>query len=156
MFRHLLVPTDGSSLSRETIAKAVAFASENSARLTFLHVQPEVFGPSNVSLFGDGMVVNPGWSEELLRANQAYASQVLQQAEALATAAGVRSEGITVVGSVIYEAILDEAKRHGCDLIFMASHGRRGLAGFLLGSETQRVLTHSSLPVLVYRTPEGP
>jgi nucleotide-binding universal stress UspA family protein len=154
MFRHLLVPTDGSSISQQTVERAVSFAREGAARITFLHVQPELFGPDNLAFFGDAMVVNPGWNEEIARSNVAYAHHVLNQAQELATAAAVSSEGVTVLSSAIYEAILDTAKSHGCDLIFMASHGRRGLAGFLLGSETQRVLTHGSIPVLVYRTPD--
>ncbi|MCP9915590.1 universal stress protein [Cyanobium sp. ATX 6F1] len=155
MFRHLLVPTDGSNLSQQTIERAVNFAREGSSRLTFLYVQPELFGPDNLAFFGDALVVNPGWNEEMARSNVAYAQHVLHQAQEQATAAGVSSEGVTLVSSVIYEAIIDTAKRHSCDLIFMASHGRRGLAGFLLGSETQRVLTHGTLPVLVYRAPEA-
>ena len=71
--------------------------------------------------------------------------------EAMAAAEGVNADTDTVVSEVPYEAIIDAADRHGCDLIFMASHGRRGIAGLLLGSETQKVLTHSNIPVLVYR-----
>lgn len=154
MFRHLLVPTDGSTLSQQTVERAVSFARDCSARITFLHVQPEMFGPDNLAFFGDAMVVNPGWNEEIARSNVAFAHQVLQQAKELAAAAGVSHEGVTLVNSVIHEAIIDTAKRHGCDLIFMASHGRRGLANFLLGSETQRVLTHGTIPVLVDRAPQ--
>jgi nucleotide-binding universal stress UspA family protein len=69
----------------------------------------------------------------------------------MAAAEGVNADTDTVVSEVPYEAIIDAADRHGCDLIFMASHGRRGIAGLLLGSETQKVLTHSKTPVLVYR-----
>ena len=74
----------------------------------------------------------------------------MAQAKAKASAKGVAAAGATSVNAVIYEAILEAASENGCDLIFMASHGRRGLAGLVLGSETQRVLTHADLPVLVY------
>ncbi|MEI6829586.1 MAG: universal stress protein [Synechococcaceae cyanobacterium ELA445] len=156
MFRHLLVPTDGSTLSEQTVDRAVSFAREGGARITFLYVQPEVFGPGNVALYGDGVVINPGWNEEIVRSNKVFAAHVLEEARAKAEAVGVPCTGETLVSSVIYEAIIDTATGNGCDLIFMASHGHRGLAAFLLGSETQRVLTHSTIPVLVYRSSEGP
>lgn len=155
MFRHLLVPTDGSTLSEQTVERAVSFAREGGARITFVYVQPEMFGPGNVALYGDGVVINPGWNEEIVRSNKVFAAHVLEEARAKAEAAGVPCTGETLVSSLIYEAIVSTATRNGCDLIFMASHGRRGLAGFLLGSETQRVLTHSTIPVLVYRSAEG-
>ncbi|MCP9857809.1 MULTISPECIES: universal stress protein [unclassified Cyanobium] len=154
MFRHLLVPTDGSDLSDGTIRRAVSYASETGATITFLHVLANLAMPPQGSLYGDPVLLDPAVVAQFSRAERAYAAGLLERARALAEAAGVRCD--TAVGDhpVVYEAIIEAASRHGCDLIFMASHGRRGLAGLLLGSETQRVLTHSDLPVLVFRSPE--
>ncbi len=155
MFRHLLVPTDGSDLSDGTIRRAVSFAREAGASITFLHVLANLSLPPQGSLYGDPVLLDPAVVEHFSQAERAYADELLGRARALAEEAGVPCD--TAVGDhpVVYEAIIDAATRHGCDLIFMASHGRRGLAGLLLGSETQRVLTHSELPVLVFRRP-GP
>ncbi|MDM7951668.1 MAG: universal stress protein [Cyanobium sp. CZS 25K] len=155
MFRHLLVPTDGSDLSDGTIRRAVSFASETGATITFLHVLANLAMPPQASIYGDPVLLDPAMVQQFSRAEQAYAATLLERARAIAEAAGVPCD--TAVGQhpVVYEAIIDTARDHGCDLIFMASHGRRGLAGLLLGSETQRVLTHSDLPVLVFRRPES-
>ncbi|MCP9785508.1 universal stress protein [Cyanobium sp. N5-Cardenillas] len=154
MFRHLLVPTDGSDLSDGAIRRAVSFARETGATITFLHVLANLSMPPQGSLYGDPVLLDPAVVAQFSRAERAYAAGLLERARALAEEAGVRCD--TAVGEhpVVHEAIIEAASRHGCDLIFMASHGRRGLAGLLLGSETQRVLTHSDLPVLVFRRPE--
>jgi nucleotide-binding universal stress UspA family protein len=156
MFHHLLVPTDGSDLSDGTIRRAVSFAGEAGARITFLHVLANPAMPPQASLYGDPVLLDPAVLERFSRAERAYAEDLLERARLMAAAAGVPCD--TVVGEhpVVYEAVIDTARRHGCDLIFMASHGRRGFAGLLLGSETQRVLTHTSLPVLVYRGSGSP
>ncbi len=85
------------------------------------------------------------------RAHESRAREVLGDARSRATTAGVPCEVISVVNDAPWQAIIEAAQRQGCDLVFMASHGRRGVAGMLLGSETQRVLTHCKVPVLVYR-----
>ncbi len=150
MFRHLLVPTDGSELSQLAVDHAVQMASEIGAMVTFFHVQPSFYGRPDVALYGEGLVLDPLLSEQFNKANADYAESVLEQAKAKASSKGVLANGATSVNAVIYEAILEAASENKCDLIFMASHGRRGLAGLVLGSETQRVLTHADLPVLVY------
>jgi len=150
MFRHLLVPTDGSELSQLAVDQAVQMASEIDAKITFFHVQPSYYGRPDVALYGEGLVLDPLMPEQFSKANADYAESVLGAAKAKASAKGVEADGATSVNAVIYEAILEAASDHQCDLIFMASHGRRGLAGLVLGSETQRVLTHAELPVLVY------
>jgi nucleotide-binding universal stress UspA family protein len=150
MFRHLLVPTDGSELSQLAVDQAVQMASEIDAKITFFHVQPSYYGRPDVALYGEGLVLDPLMTEQFSKANADYAESVLGAAKAKASATGVEADGATSVNAVIYEAILEAASDHQCDLIFMASHGRRGLAGLVLGSETQRVLTHAELPVLVY------
>jgi len=150
-YRHLLVPTDGSELSTGAVRAAVDFAKGIGARIQFLHARPKL----PLSLIGAGSLVNPGTVEDLSRASREASDRTLQDALTIAAAAGVVAEAEAVVNEVPYQAIIAAADRHQCDLIFMASHGRRGLSSFLLGSQTLRVLTHSTLPVLVSREPTG-
>lgn len=147
MFRHLLVPTDGSKLSQDTVARAIDFAKETGARITFFYAKPDY----PVSFYGEGALIDPASPEEFARAADALANEVLGRCLDAAQGKGVPCASDTAVSEVPYEAIIAAAQAHGCDLIFMASHGRRGLSGLLLGSETQKVLTHSKIPVLVYR-----
>ena len=147
MFKHILVPTDGSPLSDGTVSRAILFAKDAGARITFFYAQPDFPMP----IYGEGALIDPTTPEQFSKSAEAEARKILTGAKSEADAAGVSAETDTVVNEVPYEAVIDAAERHGCDLIFMASHGRRGIAGLLLGSETQKVLTHSKVPVLVYR-----
>ena len=147
MFKHILVPTDGSALSDSTVARAVSFAKESGARITFFYSQPDFPMP----IYGEGALIDPTTPEQFAKSASAEAEAILSKARGAAEADGVACDSDTAVNEVPSEAIIDAADRHGCDLIFMASHGRRGIAGLLLGSETQKVLTHSKTPVLVYR-----
>jgi nucleotide-binding universal stress UspA family protein len=147
MFKHILVPTDGSALSDSTVARAVSFAKETGARITFFYSQPDFPMP----IYGEGALIDPTTPEQFAKSAASEAEAILSKARGAAEEAGVACDSDTAVNEVPYEAIIDAADRHGCDLIFMASHGRRGIAGLLLGSETQKVLTHSKTPVLVYR-----
>ncbi len=155
--RHLLVPSDGSELSDAAVQHAVALAAALGARLTFFHAQENFYGRPDMAIFGEGLAVDPKLGEQFTRVSAAWAEQLLARARAAATAAGLESDAVTSVDPVVHEAILRVAEERGCDLIVMASHGRRGLAGLLLGSETQRVLTHAPIPVLVVpaRPPQG-
>jgi nucleotide-binding universal stress UspA family protein len=155
MFRHLLVPTDGSDLSDETIRQAVSFARAIGATITFFHALANLAMPPHASIYGDPVLLDPAVVEQFSRAEHAYAESLLGRARAIAEEAGVLCTTDMGEHPVVHEGIIDAATRHRCDLIFMASHGRRGLSGLLLGSETQRVLNHTSLPVLVYR-PSAP
>lgn len=146
-YRHLLVPTDGSEISDRAVEQAVTLAAALGARLRVLHVQ--VSFP--ISLVGVGELVEPSTVDALMAAAQQRAETILGEAMARAAAAGVQAEQSLLVNPQPHQAILEEARSHGCDLIVMASHGRRGLEGLLIGSETQRVLTQSSCPVLVVR-----
>lgn len=150
MFKHLLVPTDGSALSDETVLSAVQFAAETGARITFLYVRPDY----PVSYFGEGALVDPTTPESFAEMTEKMSQEILERSAASAQARNVPSSGRSLVNDLPYEGIIETASSEGCDLIFMASHGRRGLVGLLLGSETQKVLTHSTIPVLVYRAPE--
>ncbi|MBA3902221.1 MAG: universal stress protein [Rhodocyclaceae bacterium] len=147
MFKHILVPTDGSALSTETVKKAVAFARETGARLTFFYAKPDY----PVAFYGEGALIDPTTPEKFAEMAEKQAQEILAAAQKLAGEAGVSCGTAASTSDVPYEAIINAATGAGCDLIFMASHGRRGLSGLLLGSETQKVLTHSKIPVLVYR-----
>ena len=146
-YHHLLVPTDGSVISGRAVDQAVDLATTLGARLRILHVQ--VSFP--ISLVGVGELVEPSTVDALMAASRQRAEAILNEAMARAVAAGVEAEPSLLVNPQPHQAILEEARAHGCDLIVMASHGRRGLEGLLIGSETQRVLTQSRCPVLVVR-----
>lgn len=147
MFKHILVPTDGSALSTDTAKRAVAFARETGARLSFFFAKPDY----PVAFYGEGALIDPTTPEKFAEMADKQAREVLAGCEKIAAEAGVACDSSSAVSDIPYEAIIDAADKSGCDLIFMASHGRRGFSGLLLGSETQKVLTHSKIPVLVYR-----
>jgi nucleotide-binding universal stress UspA family protein len=141
MYQHILLPTDGSELSETAIKSGVQLAKALGARVSGVHVIVE----SHVA-GGLGESIVP--LREL--AKQA-ATDYLRVISEAAARAGVSHECFSVTGDAVWEEILQAAKTRQCDLIFMASHGRRGLAGLLLGSQTVHVLTHSKIPVLVCR-----
>lgn len=147
MFKHIFVPTDGSQLSNDTVARAVQFAKDAGARITFFFAKPDY----PVSFYGEGAIMDPTSPEKFAEMAESQAREILGAAAKTAEAAGVDCGTVSVVNDMPYEAIIAEAQARGCDLIFMASHGRRGISAMLLGSETQKVLTHSRIPVLVYR-----
>jgi len=147
MFKHILVPTDGSLLSSDTAKRAIAFAKETGARITFFFAKPDY----PVAFYGEGALIDPTTPEKFADMADQQANEILAASVASAKEDGVSAAGMSTVSDVPYEAIIDAADQAGADLIFMASHGRRGISGLLLGSETQKVLTHSKIPVLVYR-----
>ncbi|MEY2633380.1 MAG: hypothetical protein RIR00_2034 [Pseudomonadota bacterium] len=147
MFKHIFVPTDGSELSQSTARRAVTFAKEAGARITAFFAKPEY----PVTYFGEGAIIDPTTPEVFADLSERQARENLGFVEQLCAEAGVAYAGVSQTSDVPYEAIIAAAEAAGCDLIFMASHGRRGISGLLLGSETNKVLTHSQIPVLVYR-----
>lgn len=147
MFRHILVPTDGSEFSTDTVKRAISFAQETGATITFFFAKPDY----PVALYGEGALIDPTTPEKFAEMADQQAAEILSAAEAIAKVANVSCNSTSTTNNVPWEAIIKAANETGCDLIFMASHGRRGLAGLLLGSETQKVLTHTKIPVLVYR-----
>jgi nucleotide-binding universal stress UspA family protein len=151
MYKHILIPTDGSDASRRTIAAGVKLAASLGARVTGLFAAP----PATPILFRDRLPAGydtPKHNEALIaRAAKAHLAVI----EKAAKAAGVRCNCLSVKSDYPAETILETAKKAKCDLIVMASHGRRGLRGLLLGSETQKVLAGSRLPVLVHRGTPG-
>lgn len=147
MFKHILVPTDGSELSKQNAARAVAFAKEAGAKITAFFAKPEY----PVTYYGEGALIDPTTPEKFAELAEQQAAEVLNGVAALAQQAGVSCVTTSTTSDLPWEAIIAAAESHGCDLIFMASHGRRGISALLLGSETHKVLTHSKIPVLVYR-----
>ena len=147
MFRHLLVPTDGSDLSRRTATHAITFARETGARITFFAALPQ----HPVSFHEGYGLTDAGTRERLIATAEQQGRAILDPLVAEATAAGVSAEAAATPCATVHDGIIAAAAHHGCDLIFMASHGRRGIGALLLGSETQKVLTHSKIPVLVHR-----
>ena len=147
MFKHLLVPTDGSELSTACIERAVSYARDGGARITFVCAEPAF----PAMYFGEGAIFDAHTPARYHEEVDSVAHAILDAAERQAQAAGVDCAKQTIVSSEPYEAIIAAAEQNGCDLIFMASHGRRGVRALLLGSETQKVLTHSRIPVLIYR-----
>ena len=147
MFKHILIPTDGSDVAAKAIKAGVQLAAEMGASVTgFYAVEPL---PSH--LYAEGYIAERKIVEELERRAVENAQKSVAEVALAASAAGVKCD--TVVGKSVlaYQAIIDAAQKKGCDAIFMASHGHRGLTGLLLGSVTHKVLTHSKIPVLVYR-----
>lgn len=143
MYRHLLVPLDDSPLSTDTVNQAVQFARTLGAKVTFFHARAD-YGASSLGALE--RVMSPATFNDHI-AGEARA--ILAKAEVVARAAGVPHDSAVVTSDRPYEAILGAASARGCDLIFIASHGRRGIKGLMLGSETQKVLQHATIPVLV-------
>lgn len=144
MYKRILVPTDGSEITTKAVKTAVDLAKTLGASLVAVSVK-EPFPYSAIS------EMQPVPPQEFYDAQERIAASRVSAVCEVAAAAGVTCDPFTVEAVHPWEAILDHAKTVGCDLIVMASHGRRGVSALLLGSETSRVLTHSPLPVLVVR-----
>ncbi len=148
MYKHILVPVDGGELTQKALAHACALAREAGARLTLYHAMPSAFP---VFMGGESLVPDIGLDQDYRAAVERRAETVLDAAARTANEAGVAYETLRNDCDSPYEGIVAAAESRGCDLIVMASHGRRGASALLLGSETQKVLTHCTVPVLVYR-----
>ena len=145
MFKTILVPTDGSERSDKAISSAIDYAQHCKSKIIGISVaEPYPFSP----LAESSMVIDPGLYEDNVRA---VAEQHVKRIADAADAAGVACETMVVLSFAPDEEIVQAAKTYNCDVIFMASHGRSGLSRLFLGSKTQKVLTHSSVPVLVLR-----
>jgi nucleotide-binding universal stress UspA family protein len=147
MYRKILVATDGSTLSKKAVRSAIELAGSLSAEIVALYVVPRY----PVSYFEGGVTVS---SQEVARIERQWADKgqaVVDAVRQSAEAQGIRARGVVSRSDLVAESILATAKKHKCDLVVMASHGRKGLKRILLGSETQHVLTGSTVPVLVLR-----
>ncbi|HVP09260.1 MAG TPA: universal stress protein [Burkholderiales bacterium] len=148
MYSHILVCTDGSKLSQKAIKTAARLAKALGARLTGAYVGAPYIAP----IYSEGMIYSANVTRaQYEKAVQSAARKALEHVTGAAKAAGVSAGTATITANTPWQGILKAAQSKKCDLIVMASHGRRGLAGLLLGSETVKVLTHSKVPVLVCR-----
>ena len=147
MYERILVATDGSTLSKKAVSNAIALAQLCGAELVALKVVPRY----PMSYFEGGMALQ---AAEVSRIETQWADggqAIVDAVKKAALAKGVAVKAVTAKSDLVAEAIIAAAKKHKCDLIVMASHGRKGIKRLLLGSETQHVLTHSHIPVLVLR-----
>jgi nucleotide-binding universal stress UspA family protein len=149
MYKHILVPTDGSLLSLKAAKAAVGVAKPFGAKISAVYVIP-AYSPARLS---DSMLVYPGYvsPSQYKVQTERRARSALAKVEALARVAGVSCASLFLTGNEPWKSIIQATRSRRCDLVVMASHGRRGLAALLLGSETTKVLTHSKTPVLVCR-----
>lgn len=153
MFKHILVPTDGSELSVRAVDAAIRLAGCTGAKLTAFHAMPQYMPV----YYGEAALMAPTGVETVF-SQESFEKQTRQQADAALAAVSRLAEAAGIAVNLVAdrydrpaEAILKKVAELDCDVIVMASHGRRGLSGLLLGSETVKVLTHCKTPVLVVR-----
>ena len=147
MYQRILIPTDGSKLSNQAAQAGLQLAELMGAQVVAMNVVPKY----PMSYFEGGMAVEADQAKRLEKEWTDKAEAVVQALKDKAEARGLKARAVTVRSDLVAESIIAAAKKHKCDLIVMASHGRKGLKRLLLGSETQHVLTHSHIPVLVLR-----
>jgi len=147
MYQRILVATDGSTLSRKAVSNAIALAKLSGAELVALKVIPRY--PQ--SYFEGGLALPASDIAKVEKQWAAHGQAIVDAVAKSAAAKGLTVKAVTAKSDLVSEAIIATAKKHKCDLIVMASHGRKGIKRLLLGSETQQVLTHSHVPVLVLR-----
>jgi len=148
MYQHILIPTDGSDIAEKAVAAGTSYAVEANAKLLFFTAVPEYQPPSEADMMAHKRVQSIFDYEKDAAAS---AQAILEKAATSAKDANVSFETDFAMSDHPYQAIIAAAKRHGCDAIFMASHGRTGIPGWWYGSQTREVLTHSDIPTLVYR-----
>ena len=147
MYQRILIPTDGSKLSAKAVQTAQQLAELTGAQLVFLNVVPRY----PVSYFEGGISVTAGEVGQIEKQWADKAQAMVDQLKAKAEARGFKAKAVILRSDLVAETVIACAKKNKCDLIVMASHGRKGIKRLLLGSETTHVLTHSPLPVLVLR-----
>jgi len=145
MYKHILIPTDGSETAQIAVDQGIEFAREIGARITALSVYP----PYDYLALTDELI--PESEAENAKHAKDYALKMLASVASLATAKGVPCQMITAESEHPFDEIVKAAMEHDCDLIAMSSHGRRGVSGLFIGSETQKVMTHTTIPMLVFR-----
>ena len=146
MFKHILISTDGSPIANKAAKAGIALARALGARVT-AYSAIEQLQP----VFDEGYMMNEKMVEEFEQSARKAGQKHVDAIGKMARAAGVRCAAVATKASTAYEGIVDTAKKQKCDVIFMASHGRRGLTRLMMGSVTQKVLSHSRIPVVVYR-----
>jgi len=147
MFKHILLPTDGSKLSARAVKRGIDLAKKSRARVTAVHVVPEFKMMVDEGFTMLSAALKKRFEEE----GRARAQKMLDDIARQARARGVRCTTLCMASDLPYQQIIAAARKNKCDLILMASHGRRGLSSLLLGSETAKVLLHTKVPVLIVR-----
>ena len=147
MFKHILIPTDGSPVANKAVKAGIRFAREIGAKVTAYYALEDLL----THIAGEGFVIDPKMRDEFNRKARETAQRRLDAIGKLAKTAGIAFGSAMAEVDTPYKGIIEVAKKHRCDVIFMASHGRRGVSGLFMGSVTQSVLTHCTIPVLVYR-----
>jgi nucleotide-binding universal stress UspA family protein len=147
MYKHILIPTDGSAIAEKAVEAGIEFAREAQAQVTLFTAVPEYEVPTAGELMSS-RASSLNAHEQL---SKRKADAILGPAQSRARAAGVACDTDFALDDRPYHAIIEAAKRHGCDAIFMSTHARQGLARLWYGSETAEVLEHSDIPTLVYR-----
>jgi nucleotide-binding universal stress UspA family protein len=147
MFKNILIPTDGSKLAHKAVKAGIEFAAAVGAKVTVYQALEETIRYN----YSEGYVLPRNMVNSLERQSRDLAEKNLATVKKAATAAGVACETVTSKALTPHDGIVALAKKKKCDAIFMASHGRRGLAGMLMGSVTNKVLSHTKVPVVVYR-----
>jgi nucleotide-binding universal stress UspA family protein len=147
MYKRILLPTDGSPVSQKAVKQGVAFAKSIGAKVVGFYCAEDYRSLMYTEYVPPALLNQAEFEAQAKKA----AEKRLAPVEKTAKAAGVPYDGLYVISTAPWEAIIDAAKKKKCDLIFMGSHGHKGLAGLLLGSQTSKVLTHSKVPVLVCR-----
>ena len=147
MYKHILIPIDGSATADKAIEAGIEFARSAKAKVTLFTAVPEYQPPGDAELMARRVISL--WDHERISRDRAQA--ILRPAAERLRAAGVECATAYAECNRPHEAIIDAARAHCCDLILMSSHGRRGLSELWYGSETHAVLKHSSIPTLVYR-----
>lgn len=147
MFKNILIPTDGSEHSEKVATDGVELAKALNAKIVAVHVIQFPY----VAAGGEPGAISPNLVVEVHEALRADGNRYLDRIRALAEAAGVPFERVLLEDRPPWKGILEAAEKYRCDMIMMAAHGHRGIIALVLGSETYKVLTHSKIPVLVYR-----
>jgi nucleotide-binding universal stress UspA family protein len=147
MFKHVLIPTDGSKVARRAIKAGVALAKELGAKVTAYYAM-ETFQPY---VYSEGYILNAGAMRNFEERARELGRKYLGEVEKVARAAGVACGTLMTKPATPAQGIIDAARKRKCDVIFMASHGRGEFAALVLGSVTQKVLARSKVPVLVFR-----
>ena len=147
MFKNILIPTDGSETALKAVRAAIELAAETGARVTGYCAQER----APIQIYGEGYGMDKRLVAEFEKRAGDFAQKNVRAVEAAAKTAGVPCNVLVTKATLTYRGIIDAAEKKGCDAIVMGSHGHRGLKKLLLGSVTQEVLTHSKLPVLVFR-----
>lgn len=147
MYQRILIATDGSTLSRKAIDSGIELAALTGAQIVAFKVVPRY----PMSYFEGGMAIPMSQVASVEKQWSDAALAVVEKVKANAEARGIKAKAVTKISDLVADSIIAAAKKNKCDLIVMASHGRRGIKRVLLGSETMQVLTHSHIPVLVLR-----